>query len=160
MSIIKSLDRKKDWKILPESIINILPVSVSRSMFIIYLSMRPNWTRMEFYVVYANRARGAGCSSWEGWRGEKLKGEKHEGAHAKQEQREREREREREEGERNRQLCTRGWIFLWQYRRPVCIPTVGPQQSIDIRSILVATARIYMDWRETPRCSFSDGNEK
>lgn len=40
-------------------------------------------------------------------------------------------------------LCTRVPVFLWQYRRPVCIPTVR-QQSIDIWPIVEPSVRIWI----------------
>lgn len=43
-------------------------------MFMIYLSMRPNWTRTEFHAVYANIAAEQSVFVLGDWRGEKLTG--------------------------------------------------------------------------------------
>lgn len=64
---------RKGWKIVSESIINILPTPASRSMFMIHLSMRPNWTRTEFHAVYANTAAEQGVFVLGDCRGVKLK---------------------------------------------------------------------------------------
>ena len=45
--------------------------------------------------------------------------------------------------EKVREFRTRIPVFLWQYRRPVCIPTVR-QQSIDIWPIVEPSVRIWI----------------